>query len=68
MPWNLRLPSSVQINPDHGHVEHHLNGVKVLEFERGSEDYRILAGHILLQDHGNEVSFKHKNKGALGRF
>jgi hypothetical protein len=55
-------------------VEHYLNGIKVVAYERGTQQWRALVayskykdwprfgdleeGNILLQDHGNEVRFR----------
>ncbi len=67
--WN-----EVRIVANGAHVEHWLNGTKVVEYEMGSDDWaarvqdskfaqwpeygQSMTGHLGLQDHGDVVSFR----------
>jgi hypothetical protein len=67
--WN-----TVRIVAHGHHVEHWLNGVRIAEYEIGSADWtarvaaskfgkwpgygRAAAGHIALQDHGDQVAYR----------
>ncbi|MFD1143588.1 DUF1080 domain-containing protein [Larkinella insperata] len=75
--WN-----SIRIVAKGHQVEHWLNGVKILDFTRGSPAFTeavatskfsktvpafgtVQKGHILLQEHGHEVSFRNIKIKAL---
>jgi hypothetical protein len=76
--WN-----EVRILAVGGHVEHWLNGLKVVEYELGSEEWeRLVAdskfaewpdygrhavGHLALQDHGDPVWYRNIRVRSIGR-
>ncbi len=72
-PFDINSFNTATIVVKGNHVEHWLNGVKMVEYERNNQMWNALVayskysnwpnfgntdGHILLQDHGNEVWFK----------
>ena len=75
--WN-----SVRLVVNRNHVEHWLNGTKVVQYELLSPDWekrvqaskfkqwpnygRVPRGHIVLQEHGNQVAFRNIRIRALG--
>lgn len=72
--WNLMTVKCQRSSPGHYHCEHWMNGTKYVEYEIGSDDWnqklaaskfastpgfaQAVRGHIALQDHGTEVSFR----------
>ncbi|MDR0559824.1 MAG: DUF1080 domain-containing protein [Prevotellaceae bacterium] len=73
-PFNINSFNTATVIVNDSHVEHWLNGVKMLEYTRNNQMWNALVayskygswinfgnftdGHILLQDHGDEVWFQ----------
>ena len=73
-PFRRGYYNNATIIVNGNHVEHWLNHVKILEYDRNNQTFNALvayskyrdwprfgnleSGHILLQDHGDEVRFK----------
>ena len=73
-PFNFHEFNTAMVVVQGNHVEHWLNGVKIIEYERNNQMWKALVnfskyvdwpdfgnaaeGNILLQDHGDEVWFK----------
>jgi Domain of Unknown Function (DUF1080) len=68
--WNQ---AKIRVHPNN-HIEHWLNGYKVVEYERGNNIYKVLVAHskyaknkgfgmnettpILFQEHGENVFYR----------